>query len=118
MDKRNNVTAGREGGPRTSRQSSAPTRSSERRRGGGGSRPRSRGSRSSESRRQGGPERRDRERNERPRTVEDSNEEKVFLDQLQEWAQETSRKQLTDLEAEFERLQNLPRPEPSPEFVR
>ncbi|KAL7069959.1 hypothetical protein ACQ4LE_011138 [Meloidogyne hapla] len=83
--------------PRTTRQSSGQNRGSERRRSGS-------------RRQQGGPD--------RPRTVEDSNEEAVFLEQLQAWAQETSRKQLTDLEAEFERLQSQPRPEPSAEFAR
>ena len=120
----NAVTAGRGDSPRTSRQASAPTtqrttrqasapiRGSERRREAG------RRSRSG-SRRQGvGQGGSGGGGGDRPRTVEDSNEEAVFLEQLQVWAQETSRKQLTDLEAEFERLQSQPRPEPSAEFVR
>nr|CAD2198668.1 unnamed protein product [Meloidogyne enterolobii]CAD2201689.1 unnamed protein product [Meloidogyne enterolobii] len=86
--------------PRTSRQSSGSTPRTTRQSSG---QPRSRSS----VRRQG-----------RPRTVEDSNEDAAFIEQLQAWAQETSRKQLTDLESEFERLQSQPRPEPSAEFAR
>ena len=109
---RNAVTAGRGDSPRTSRQASAPIRGSERRREAG------RRSRSG-SRRQGvGQGGSGGGGGDRPRTVEDSNEEAIFLEQLQVWAQETSRKQLTDLEAEFERLQSQPRPEPSAEFAR
>ncbi|CAK5052069.1 unnamed protein product [Meloidogyne enterolobii] len=48
------------------------------------------------------------------RSREDNNGEQ----QLQAWAQETSRRQLTDLEEEFGRLQGQPRPEPSEEFAR
>jgi len=92
--------------PRTTRQSSGQQQrsSSERRR------PQSRPGTTRQQGRPPAPE--------RPKTVEDSNEDAAFLEQLQAWAQETSRKQLTDLEAEFERLQSQPRPEPSEEFAR
>uniref|UniRef100_A0A915P605 Tyrosine-protein phosphatase domain-containing protein n=1 Tax=Meloidogyne floridensis TaxID=298350 RepID=A0A915P605_9BILA len=91
--------------PRTTRQSSGQQRGSSERR-----RPQSR---SGTTRQQGRPP-----APERPKTVEESNEDAAFLEQLQAWAQETSRKQLTDLESEFERLQSQPRPEPSEEFAR
>ncbi|CAK5022500.1 unnamed protein product [Meloidogyne enterolobii] len=89
--------------PRTTRQSAGQRGSSERRR------PQSR---AGTTRQQGRPP------PDRPKTVEDSNEDAAFIEQLQAWAQETSRKQLTDLESEFERLQSQPRPEPSEEFAR
>jgi len=91
--------------PRTTRQSTGQQRGSSERR-----RPQSR---SGTTRQQGRPP-----APERPKTVEDSNEDAAFIEQLQAWAQETSRKQLTDLESEFERLQSQPRPEPSAEFAR